>query len=440
MMRAGRISCGFGFAATRRSRTPELRCRSRRTQRTQRTRRNGGRGGFTLVELLVAMALAIFVMTILVEAFVTAMDTFTGLRSIGDMQDNLRTALQIMRDDLSQAHFDGAKKTSDANFWDEPPREGFVYLKQYSALQAQAATAVKVDYRKEGADPIGNPICIARDHVMHFTARRRGNRRQNFFMDPTDAGLLANHRIAPQGLNNETFYGTDGSLNSQWAEIAYFLIPTGWTVTNNDVVSGQPTVMLHNLYRVQYVVAPFVDDMNGTITWNPTQFQNVSRKLTPDTNGKFQFYSPNDLANGSRRFQLPAAPLNDYTKSIPPNQPIPLALPTNGLQQLYDPKTNAQQNAAVTLLCSNVTSFQIQVRRNTTPAGVAFEDLKPTDSNGNPVGNAPVAFDSNTKPSQAAGVPANRVPDWHLLGVQIILRVYDPASGLSRQASLIQDL
>ena len=43
--------------------------------------------GFTLIELMVAMALSMFLMAILSEAFAVSMDTFRGLRSIGDMQD-----------------------------------------------------------------------------------------------------------------------------------------------------------------------------------------------------------------------------------------------------------------------------------------------------------------------------------------------------------------
>lgn len=45
--------------------------------------------GFTLIELMVAMALTLFIMTILSQAFTLAIDTFSALKGIGDMQVNL---------------------------------------------------------------------------------------------------------------------------------------------------------------------------------------------------------------------------------------------------------------------------------------------------------------------------------------------------------------
>src|SRR5688572_6080545 len=90
---------------------------------------SSSRCGFTLIELLVAMALTMFMMTILVEAFAAGMDTFAGLRSLGEMQDSVRAGLQTIRHDLAQDHFEGGRKLSDAGFWSEPRREGFFYFR-----------------------------------------------------------------------------------------------------------------------------------------------------------------------------------------------------------------------------------------------------------------------------------------------------------------------
>src|SRR5262245_23457789 len=103
-----------------------------------------GRAGFTLIELLVAMTLTLFVMTILAEAFSTAMETFAGLRSLGELQDNLRTALQTIRNDLAQDHFEGSRRLSDVNFWTEPRREGFFFMRGGAPIS-------------EGADAAGLP-------------------------------------------------------------------------------------------------------------------------------------------------------------------------------------------------------------------------------------------------------------------------------------------
>ena len=50
------------------------------------------RPGFTLIELMVALALTLFIMVILSQAFILSLDAFSGMKGIGDMQQNLRTA------------------------------------------------------------------------------------------------------------------------------------------------------------------------------------------------------------------------------------------------------------------------------------------------------------------------------------------------------------
>ena len=48
------------------------------------------RAGFTLIELMVAMALTVFIMVILSQAFILSLDTFSGMKGIGDMQQIFR--------------------------------------------------------------------------------------------------------------------------------------------------------------------------------------------------------------------------------------------------------------------------------------------------------------------------------------------------------------
>src|SRR5262249_5376277 len=71
------------------------------------------RSAFTLVEMLVAMALTIFVMVILSECFILGLETFSGLKAIGDMQEELRSAANVLRADLCQDHFEGKRRLSD---------------------------------------------------------------------------------------------------------------------------------------------------------------------------------------------------------------------------------------------------------------------------------------------------------------------------------------
>ena len=60
------------------------------------------RASFTITELLVAMALIVFVMSILATAFSEGMRTFRGLKGLGDMNQRMRVAVSQLRDDLQK--------------------------------------------------------------------------------------------------------------------------------------------------------------------------------------------------------------------------------------------------------------------------------------------------------------------------------------------------
>src|SRR5262245_22828321 len=110
------------------------------------------RKGFTIVELLVSMALILFIMAILSQAFVTGLETFSQLKGIGDMEERLRGAATVLRSDLQQSHFEGGLRLSDPAFFASPnrtydaagnymisyPREGFfrIYQGARSTLEA----------------------------------------------------------------------------------------------------------------------------------------------------------------------------------------------------------------------------------------------------------------------------------------------------------------
>src|SRR4249920_3275257 len=67
--------------------------------------RHTRRAGFTIVELLVAAAVTIFIMVILASAFQAGLDTFRNLKAAGDMQERLRTATVLLRSDMTSWHF-----------------------------------------------------------------------------------------------------------------------------------------------------------------------------------------------------------------------------------------------------------------------------------------------------------------------------------------------
>jgi prepilin-type N-terminal cleavage/methylation domain-containing protein len=376
------------------------------------------RSGFTLVELLVAMALTLFIMTILVEAFGAGMDTFQNLRALGDVQDTLRSATSLIKNDLSQNMFEGNRHLSDLNFWDEPRREGFFVATQGSRLDSSPS------YVTEGTDlDLFNKSYLATDHRLNFSIRLRGNRRENFFFDSTGGTLYTNNaalRLSTTGQDREAIYGntplnaasTQVPLTSQWGEIAYFLLPmrdaAGQPVPIPDSdpkrTPGAPSygpVYLYNLYRAAILTIPYADELNRN-NRNALGFFRISRG-SPGANGKQDFLSPNDFPKGAAfRTQY-----YDSTKPI----------------------LSMNENAPLALVCTNVISFQIRIMKDPpTQNAVGYEDIPINAAN-------KYEFDSAVKPAVGLGGQPYR-----LTGIQVVLRVFDQTTGLSRQSTVSQDL
>jgi prepilin-type N-terminal cleavage/methylation domain-containing protein len=96
------------------------------------------RRGFTIVELLIAMALIVLIMAILSQAFVEGLESFRHLKGIGDLQEDLRQASIGLRRDVL------ATNQAANDFIIESLRTG-------SADRAQA-DALRARYEAIGAD------------------------------------------------------------------------------------------------------------------------------------------------------------------------------------------------------------------------------------------------------------------------------------------------
>src|SRR5579875_350186 len=143
------------------------------------------RQGFTLVELLVSMALIIFIMAILSGAFQAALGTFRNLKAQGDLAEKLRATTQILQRDLAAYHFEGTKRLSDPHFWDNgPPQQGFFQIWQGSSSLPPPLPAVippvPASYT-EGFDPDFIPSYLTTNHALAFTVKLVGNDMGDFF-------------------------------------------------------------------------------------------------------------------------------------------------------------------------------------------------------------------------------------------------------------------
>src|SRR4051812_13714426 len=94
------------------------------------------RSGFTLIEMLVAMTLTLFIMVIVTTSFIAGLETFRGAKAIGDLQQLLRLAGQRLQADLKLDHFEANRHAGDPAFPTQGPvRFGFLRVVQASALK-----------------------------------------------------------------------------------------------------------------------------------------------------------------------------------------------------------------------------------------------------------------------------------------------------------------
>jgi type II secretory pathway pseudopilin PulG len=253
------------------------------------------RPAFTLVELMVAMALIIFIMYVLAEAFSAGAGAVSHLKAVGDMNERLRGAANLLRRTLQADHFDGRRRLSDRNFWivdgvESPPPEGF-----FRILQINTANAYPGVWN-EGTDLDLNPSVRATGDALHFTARLRGNKRDSFFQASTAA--------LTQNFPGSRFQ--EGSnYTSPMAEVAFYLQPVN--PVENTVDGG--TIRLHTLYMRQRLLVSSNDDVPAAAKGgNSADFLEVSHTGTP---GNLYFNNAADVTIPQRRFA--AGNANPYT-------------------------------------------------------------------------------------------------------------------------------
>ena len=368
------------------------------------------RGGFTLVELLVACALTVLIMAVLATAFQAGLKTFSHLKSTVGLSEQLRSAETTIRRDLEATHLENAEglpiRVSD---FKATPTRGYLEVIQGTApKQNYSSTDLYYDNVMTPAAYTTYPYVIegsedkvtsgrATDHSLFFTAKLRGNSTQEVFLG------VAPSQVAGQSLTDFVPAGSAaGTIATEWAEVGYFL-----KFSNVMTISDDPAVAplrLFTLHRVQRVLVP-------TATTLP---------LAP---------SPGGLTAAQWRDNYPEASISTL---VTPPVPGP-ATQTAGVN---DPSTVARRNnrsyllsnaldiAPATLsskgtdiLVTNVVSMQVRVMDNTGK----FQDQLPAGSNG---------FGLDT------AVPATP----QMRAIQIRLRVYDTKNHLTRQMTMTFDL
>jgi hypothetical protein len=293
------------------------------------------------VELLVAMALIIFIMYILAEAFSAGATAFRSLKAIGDMNERLRMASNTLRRLLAADHFEGKKRLSDPGFWkDGPPREGFFRIVQYSQAGKPYNGAV-VD---EGADLDGNGSYRSTNFVLHFMARLPGKQRGDFFRAsvPGTSPLYNPGLPFPDSRFQDAALTADlrAVLTSPVAEVCLFMVDTGETTKDPQNASGMedpsnsnnPVYAEQKLYTLclrqrlvlkdNEAIRALTAGGTGIAATQWLDYREVSCFPNPLEQGQttppqsLYFNNPEDLTMPSRRW-------SGFPGPFTPNAPIP---------------------------------------------------------------------------------------------------------------------
>lgn len=335
------------------------------------------RQGFTLVEVMVAAALSVVIMTIISYAFQVGLETTSQLKSIGGLADQLRTAHSIIRSDLRATHLSengvGDKSVSTLTaspLWgSDPNHQGFFRVTVGGAAPE----------RSGATDAYGMGSSISTDSWLHFTVKLDATAPEDAFAAVAPPQAVADP-INLAGL------AAAGQFASQWAEVAYFLAPMGTsTIVDPADPPGATAQQLHTLRRRQRVMA---NDALAAATVSALSAVNVNDFPELSLNG-----NPASVINTPSTITTVANRLGGGA--------IPATLDTNPAYRGSD------------IVLGNVVSMRVMVL---TGGNVEFTDL------------AGGTWDS------ATAITAQ------LRAIRIQLRVYEPKNRLTRQISIDQAL
>lgn len=429
------------------------------------------RQGFTLVELLVSMAIIIFMLSIMSQAFVIATTCMQGMKTVGELIDKVRPVMTILQRDLAADHFDGTKKLCDPDFWEYgPPREGYFSIIQGGASVQETPASGPVKYYI--SDSVAN-------HALTFTSRLSGKNPAEFYTAEYPTTTI--HKDRMNGIYNYPIstFATNPAymmvqnarrfdfvrdiIHCKWAELAYFIKPNA----NGNVVAKDPTggyadLPLHDLYRQQRVILPDVSDMNkagipNIAAPNPDPFYLFSHYV--DSAGKVVFNQPSDVTAPWKRFG---------NRGLAPSS-LPNFSPYSADPIRPDVGNNSD------LILTNVISFDVRIINDSNLDFLHLYEAGAAALSGYTNYNVPyadtvnskIAFDTWTmersqdplknydlgdlstgkwQPTTLGGFSNYKVPFWNgttgikINAIQITIRVWDDKSSQARDFVLIQKI
>ena len=385
------------------------------------------RNAFTLVELMVAMALILLMLSIMSQAFVIATGVMQGLKEVADMQEKIRPAITLLQRDLGANHFEGSKKLSDPEFWDNgPPKEGYFMLWQDKANDVAEGTINNVTFSQSAA---------LANHMLAFTVKLPGKSPNDFFDSSLGASfgnIFFNGAGTPLGMtdsNIRRFESNANLIHSDWAEVAYFLGPHNAGATpvadgNTDGKTNPPSLPYFNLYRQQKLVLPSFNISGVTL---PVATAAIKEEISCETSTG-TFNKPSDLTVPWKR--MGNRTLNHLGNRVGP---------------LFSEFVNPSSKVNTDIIATNVISFDVKLL---TDLRYDYEDLTTILSQGSysaypPVSNYALAngnaairvFDTWTTDQ---GNAANSIPKYDFGFWNNITGKWQPSGNTAGNNSLIQ--
>ena len=394
------------------------------------------RQGFTLVEVLVAMALIIFIMVILTEAFTAGIGVFRNLKAAGDMQEKLRAAESLLRDDLVHYHFDGTNRLSNLDTTN-PPTQGYFFIQQ-SGSSTEGSDGLSTLYRMWTG-----PVPPAAPPVLCFTVNYnkppnvspaladKGYLPGDFFTAriPQNPGNPTVTIISPTGPEQALIKPTNppastggpvdyvppqdtlnGYFASQWAEVGYFLVATGRQ-------AGSTAGNQMPLYSLRRRTRAIVSD---------TTFSGPSGSLNTTSRIPATSATTNDMFN-ARYAEMSCVP--DSTGNLYFNSPADLA--TQATNRMYSMQSGSLPTVLGTtqgqlawagddLVITDVISFNVRVLYTPSATVTDFANLGASGT--------------------AVSYVADATTQTQVRALEITIRVWDVKTNLARQITIVQDM
>ena len=418
------------------------------------------RQGFTLVELLVAVALIVLIMAILSQAFVEGLESFRQLKAVGDLQEELRTAAVRLRSDLLAQHFTTGKLSTITG----KPADGFFRIQQPLFQDPRTPNPTLVSSYPEGLDsnflwsytgqtmPTPANPTPQNSPILHFSIMiPSANQRPTDFytvLAPNPAtqatqGFQSN-QLAQQGPLD---YRQAGTMLSQWAEVCWFLAPLKDPATGQQLTATVPNVgataptPLWALYRRQRLL---VTDQTLYNQINQQKRVPVDPEYPflsevcckPDIGanaGLLYFPQPNELSRPGATPLTPAGYRRAFSTTVPGgtlSTPFPMGTGTEAQPATATALLNSD------LVLADVISFEVKVL---CAGRYSFEDFVDAERayGLNPAGTT-TAYDTASTPTGKN--PTNNIQIYQIKAIQITLRIWDSKTEQTRQVTIIQDM